>query len=264
MEERNPPVVTVYASARLAEGYAFARPPVHPRIIARIAAHLGITQPLACALDVGCGAGRSTDALAPIAQFAIGIEPVSTMLMHCRTVAPHAQFAVARAEALPFAAQTFDLITAAGSLNYADRDLFLPLVAHTLKPSGTLVVYDFSAGKRLQDDDALAHWFAEFARRYPAQAGYALDVRTLDWARFGLRLDAYHEFEIAVPLDADAYLRYILSETRVEHAIARGQSEEAIRDWCAPAIQTIFGTGARQVLFTGYVAIAALGEHSRA
>jgi ubiquinone/menaquinone biosynthesis C-methylase UbiE len=258
VEKRITPPIAVYNSARLAEGYAFARPPVHPRVIELIAARLHITQPLDYALDVGCGAGRSTDALAPIANVAIGIDPVFTMLTHCHAVAPCAQFAVSL-EPLPFADRSFDLITAAGSLNYADLDLFLPNAARVLKSNGTLVVYDFSAGRRFRDDDALDTWFAEFANRYPFQHGYKLDVRTLDYARFGLRFDAYHEFEIALPITASAYLRYVLSETNVERAIAHGESEDAIRDWCTRTIEEIFGTIAHDVLFTGYVAYVKLG-----
>ena len=257
MNQRIAPSIAVYNSARLAEGYAFARPSVHPRVIEMIAAHLQLAQPVARALDVGCGAGRSTDALAPIAKIAIGVEPVFTMLTHCHAVAPRAHFAVSL-ESLPFAAQSFDLITAAGALNYADLDVFLPNAARVLKANGTLVVYDFSAGRRFANDDTLDCWFTAFANRYPFQHGYALNVSKLDYARFGLRLEAYEPFEIALPITASAYLRYVLSETNVERAIARGEAEGAIRDWCRATIEPMFGNDARPVLFTGYVAYVKL------
>jgi ubiquinone/menaquinone biosynthesis C-methylase UbiE len=48
------------------------------------------------------------------------------MLAHSRVVAPDALFLVGRAESLPFSAGAFDLIAAAGALNYVDVDLFLP------------------------------------------------------------------------------------------------------------------------------------------
>ncbi|MBI5302615.1 MAG: methyltransferase domain-containing protein [Chloroflexi bacterium] len=244
---------SVYESTRLADGYAFARPPVHPRVIAMIADHQSQRRSVR-ALDVGCGAGRSTDALVPLADVVVGIEPIYTMLTYCRAVAPNAQFAVAFAESLPFANRAFDLITAAGSLNYADLGRFLPDAVRILTPTGTLIIYDFSAGRRFRDDDALDKWFAEFERRYPFQPGYALDVRAMDFARCGLRLDAYHEFEIALPMSTDAYGRYVLSETNVERAIARGVPENEIRDWCSRTIAAIFGDAPREVLFTGYVA----------
>ena len=60
---------SVYDSERLAAGYAFDRPPVHEQILrsARLTRHADR------ALDVGCGAGLSTAALAPLARQAVGL-----------------------------------------------------------------------------------------------------------------------------------------------------------------------------------------------
>lgn len=128
----------VYDSDRFAAAYAFDRPPLHSLILQRF------SHPLVDrALDIGCGAGLSTDALAGRAQTIVGLEPVRRMLRHASQVAPGAHFVVGSADALPFASAAFDLITAAGSLNYADPSLFVPELARVLRPDGTLVVYDF-------------------------------------------------------------------------------------------------------------------------
>jgi SAM-dependent methyltransferase len=248
---------SIYDSARLARGYAFDRPPVHPLVARMIAEHLGITAPTGRALDVGCGAGRSTEALGPLAASAVGLEPVRAMLAHRHDVAPAATFVVGRAEALPFKGGAFGLLTAAGSLNYADLSRFLPDAARVLAPGGVLVVYDFSAGRRFREDDALDRWFAAFERRWPFPPEYDLDVRTVDLARHGLRLANYHEYEVALPIGLEAYLRYVLSETNVEQAIVDGVPAEEIRDRCRRGLEPLFGAGTREVLFTGYVAYIA-------
>ena len=155
---------------------------------------------------------------------------------------------------MPFQSGTFDIITAAGSLNYANLNLFLPDSARVLAPSGTLVIYDFSAGRRFRESDALSEWFSEFELRYLFQPGYALDVRSIIYEPFGLRLSAYHEFEIALPHSANTYLEYILGETNVERTITRGVSEGEIHDWCKRTIEAIFGGTTHEVLFRGYVA----------
>ena len=90
-------MASVYDSERLAAAYARDRPPIHERILR--AARLSRQADLA--LDIGCGAGLSTAALAPLAKRAIGLEPISTMLTHRRTVAPHASFLRGQAERLP-------------------------------------------------------------------------------------------------------------------------------------------------------------------
>jgi ubiquinone/menaquinone biosynthesis C-methylase UbiE len=85
----------------------------------------------------------STAALAPFARQATGLEPVSAMLAHWRAVAPHARFVIGQAERLPFAAGSFDLVTAAGSLNYADLPSALAEIGRVLTWDGTFLLYDF-------------------------------------------------------------------------------------------------------------------------
>src|SRR5215469_17550249 len=109
-------MTSVYDSERLAAAYAFDRPSVHQEFVRSA----GLSRTADRALDVGCGAGLSTAALVPLARHVIGLEPVSVMLMHRQAVAPDASFVVGQAERLPFAPRSFDLVAAAGSLNYAD------------------------------------------------------------------------------------------------------------------------------------------------
>ncbi len=245
---------SIYASARMAAGYAFSRPAVHPRIVERIREDLRIASPAARALDIGCGAGRSTAALEPIARRVVGLDPVRGMLAHRRAVAPGASFVVGRAERLPFSARSFDIVTAAGALNYVDLEAFLPELARVLDPTGVMVVYDYSAGRRLRSCGALEAWYAEFERRYPPKPGYDMDVRTLAYDRAGLRLDAIQTFEVPVPMALQPYVAYAMSETGVELALASGVPEADIRTWCESTLAGVLSHEPRDVLFDAYVA----------
>jgi SAM-dependent methyltransferase len=245
---------SVYDSPRMARGYAFDRPPVHPHIIRAIRARLQLDARVHRALDVGSGAGLSTAALEPLADRVIGLEPAPEMLAHSRVVAPGAAFVVGRAEHLPFLAGTIDLVTAAGSLNYVDLGVFLPELVRVLAPGGVLAIYDFSAGRRFRDDPRLNTWYAAFAERYPPKPGYELDVTAIEYARRGLRLDSYEEFDVAVPMTLATYLPYVMSETGVEMAVARGAAEDEIRAWCEGTLASVFNEAPRDVLFDAYVA----------
>jgi SAM-dependent methyltransferase len=249
----------VYDSARLAAGYAFARPPVHPLVVDRVAGRLRITRQTRRrrALDVGCGAGLSAAPLDALAEDVVGVDPARGMLAHRAVVAPAARFAVGAAEALPFAAGTFDLVTAAGALNYTDADRALAEIARVLTPAGTLVVYDFSAGRRCRGAVDLERWFAAFETRYPFPPGYALDVAALDYQAAGLRLEAWEGFEIPLGLALDPYLAYVLSETNVQRAVSGGAAESEIRAWCRATLMPLFGETALEVLFDGYIACIA-------
>jgi SAM-dependent methyltransferase len=245
-------MTSVYDSERLAAGYAFNRPPIHEQILR--SARLGRRADRA--LDVGCGAGLSTAAVAPLARRVIGLEPVPAMLAYRRTVAPQAGFVIGQAERLPFPAASFDLVTAAGSLNYADLSRALPEIARVLADDGTFLLYDFSVGRRSVSGEALAVWFAAFEQRFPWPSGWEpLDVRELPLARYGLRLLDYADLELRLPMALDAYLRYMLSEVNVDQAIARGAcgAEEA-RDWCLETLRPAFADGEVTVVIPGNIA----------
>jgi SAM-dependent methyltransferase len=248
-------MTSVYDSERLAAAYASDRPPIHEQILR--SARLG--RQADRALDVGCGAGLSTAALAPLARQVIGLEPIPTMLVHRRTVAPEAGFVIGQAERLPFAARSFDLVTAAGSLNYTDLPSALAEIARVLTSDGTFLLYDFSVGRHSVSGDELAGWFTSFEQRFPWPPGWqAFDVRELPLDTYGLRLLDYTDIATRLPMAFDAYLRYMLSEVNVDDAIARGAcSAEEARDWCRETLEAVFADGEVTVVIPGYIAALA-------
>jgi hypothetical protein len=128
----------------------------------------------------------------------------------------------------------------------------------------TFLLYDFSTGGRSVSGDGLAAWFASFEQRFPWPPGWQpFDVRELPLVGYGLRLLDYTGVEVRLPMTFDAYLRYMLSETNVESAIARGAcSAEAARDWCRETLKAVFAGGEVTVVIPGYVAtlVLAAGE----
>jgi SAM-dependent methyltransferase len=253
-------LTSVYENDRLAAGYAFDRPPVHDQVLRSAR----LTGPAARALDVGCGAGLSTAALTPLARQVIGVEPVRAMLTHRRTVAPTAGFVIGRAERLPFTNGSFDLVTAAGSLNYTDLPSALAEIARVLTADGTFLLYDFSSGRRSLNGTELEDWFDSFERRFPNPPGWnPLDVRELPVAQYGLRLLDYTDTETRLPMTLDDYLRYALSEVNVNTAITRGTcTAEEARDWCQRTLSPIFATTEVTVTFPGYIATLVPGTAS--
>jgi len=255
-------MVSVYDSERLAAGYAFDRPPIHEHILRSARLDRRADR----ALDVGCGAGLSTAALGSAARQVIGLEPISTMLAHRRTVAPLARFVVGQAERLPFAARSFDLVAAAGSLNYTDLSSALAEITRVLTSDGTFLLYDFSVGRRSVSGDELAGWFASFEQRFPwpSDGWQPLDVRELPLVAYGLRLLDYTDVECLLPMTLDSYLSYMLSETNVDNAIARGAcSPEEAREWCRGTLEAVFANGEVTVVIPGHIAKLARSQPGR-
>jgi ubiquinone/menaquinone biosynthesis C-methylase UbiE len=247
---------SIYESSRLAAGYAYGRPPVHQHIIQRVREYFGLNlnSRFRRALDVGCGSGLSTVVLESLAETLFGLEPVGIMLTHRHKVAPHALFLVGKAEMLPFSSGAFDLITAAGSLNYAEVDLFLSEVKRVLAPNGVLLVYDFDAGRRILGDCRLEEWFTSFQRRYPSPLSDEFDARYFAYHKFGLQLREFEKIEVTVPMTFKAYMSYIMSQTNVEWAISHGEPETEIHSWCWDRIAELFRTKSQDVIFPAYIA----------
>jgi hypothetical protein len=167
-----------------------------------------------------------------------------------------ADFVVGRAEAIPFREKSIDLITAAGSLNYADLDLFFPEEVRVLAPKALLVVYDFLPGRSFRDAAGLDEWFSNFTRRYPWPLSEArtLTPEILAQLDSGFRVHTSHNFDIGITLTPDFYLDYIMTETNVAAAMRSGAAQQEIKSWCAETLRPVWGGRAREVRFSGYFA----------
>ncbi len=246
----------LFNSPDMAAGYARARPALHPRIIGLAGKYL---QPLPVenALDVGCGAGLSTRALESIARHCHGIDPSESMIQCATDLWPGSIFSPGTAEKLPVPSHSIDLITAAGSLNYADLNQFFPEALRVLSPHGRLLVYDFGQGRSFRNSPALDGWFSEFLKRYPMppDSGREISPETLASHRSGLQPTGHELFEIGLMLDPAFYINYVMTETNIAHAISTGKSGESIRAWCDLTIPAVFENRSREVLFSGYISI---------
>jgi SAM-dependent methyltransferase len=216
---------------RMAAGYASDRPAVHPHLVDRLRA--AVPERARVAVDVGCGAGASTTALRPIADIVLGIDPAEPMVEAARRAVPDARFAVAAAEALPFAAGSIGLLAAAGALNFADLDAFVPGASRVLADDGLLAVMDYGFG-RPADAAVGAGWPARFAARWPRPAAGRVDAAA--FARTSFRVVTDARFVVSLPMTRDAYVAYLLTDTAVAAAVAEGTAPDAIRTWCEDAL----------------------------
>ena len=101
-------------------------------------------------LDLGTGTGRMLELLAGRAEFGQGIDLSREMLAIARTNLDraglsHCQVRQADLTQLPFAADSFDLVTIHQVLHFmSDPDRAIEAAAGVLKPGGTLLIVDFA------------------------------------------------------------------------------------------------------------------------
>jgi ubiquinone/menaquinone biosynthesis C-methylase UbiE len=246
----------VYRSQRLARSYALHRPAIHSAILDRIVAALPPDFDAAAALDIGCGAGASTLALARYAQRVTGVDPSPAMLAFAQDALPGAKFVVAGAESLPFESATFDLVTAAGSLNYANVRVALGEISRVLRAGGYFVAFDFSTGRVRGAPLDEASRFARFKTSFPSLPGYALDLKALPYDECALELVTCEEFDVEIEMSANVYVEYLMSETNVEAAIVQGMSELEARRICGETFASLFENESRSVKFASVFATA--------
>lgn len=242
----------LFDSPEMALGYARSRPPVHAAIIARAQPHIPHAPR---ALDIGCGAGLSANALHPLAAQITALDPFPNMLQAAKSIAPAAHLLAAQAEHLPFPAATFPLAAAAGSLNYTDFPNALAEIARVLTPQGRLLIYDFSLGR----NPSLEPWLEQFHTRYPRPQGDAIpiDDELLTNQSSNLKRTHFEPLSIPLTLHLETFLNYILTETNVAQAISRGTPQTEIRAWCEHTLQPLFAQP-QTLHFPAYFALLAI------
>jgi demethylmenaquinone methyltransferase/2-methoxy-6-polyprenyl-1,4-benzoquinol methylase len=176
------------------------------RLWKRRLVRLAAARPGCRALDLCCGTGDVTFALARAGATVTGLDFSAEMLAVARQRQPRAgagQVAFLHGDALqpPFADAQFDVVTISyGLRNLADFSGALRQMLHVIRPGGRLVVLDFGRppnrlwrtlyfgylrlavpafGKIFCNDAAAYSYILESLRHYPAQEGVATALRGL-------------------------------------------------------------------------------------
>jgi SAM-dependent methyltransferase len=244
----------IFQHARVAAGYASARPYLHPQVFARVREMIGAESRLGRALDVGCGTGLSSFALLDVAESVVGIDASLDMLRH----AIHADavtYAASGAETPPFRAGSFDLVAACGSMDWIDREHFLPRAADLVVAGGWLVSLDFGDTGRSPEVPGLARWYDEvLPRRYPRPPAKDPMIAAAEAERHGFRAPVHRDLSMACPFTAAGYAAFLMTESNVIAAVEYGgETADAARTWLEAELAPLFGTAEHVVTFGGYV-----------
>jgi ubiquinone/menaquinone biosynthesis C-methylase UbiE len=244
----------VYVEDWLAGGYATSRPPIHSHILDRVAALQSVSQ-IDVVLDVGCGAGTSTVALIRrgIGNRVFGVDPSVAMIRRANGGVEGASFLLAAAEDLPMKSGSIGLITAAGSLNYADVPAFFSEATRVLSSEGLLVVYDFAAGRHSAQCHELDSWYSEMVQRWPRPDEGVQEVGRATFESASMHLVAHEIFTVSIDFELDDYLSYLMTESNIGAAARSGVSLTDIRSWCEDGLRQFF-PGSLEVEFESYYA----------
>ena len=118
--------------------YAAFRPPLHQLILDEALGRMRFQT----GLDVGCGTGVSTLALAPYCEEVFGVDNSSAMLNQSHRH-PKLTYRLGTAQDLPVESRSVDVVTMAGVLSYLDQQKLIDELERVCQPQAIVVPYDF-------------------------------------------------------------------------------------------------------------------------
>ena len=233
-----------FTSAEVAARYAKARPYFHAEVAERVRRFAGVER-FERVLDVGCGPGQSSVALAAIAKQVIAIDASESMLQQA-TLLPNITYQAGFAEQLDFKAGEFDLISAGSALHWFDRNRFYAQCQRVLSGVGLLAVYNDHFTTYMEDTPACKRWMrSRFAKRFPAPQRGMRDIDELQAAECGFAVVHRSSFSHLVPYSREQLIRYLLTRSNTLAAIASGKEEQqTAEDWLDRELTPIVPDGA--------------------
>jgi SAM-dependent methyltransferase len=173
------------------------------------------------ALDLACGTGLSTRGLVARGVSVTGIDIAPNMLdVARRSGLEAAAFYEARAEALPFADESFAIVTCGQAFHWFDGPRVLKEIARVLVPGGAHAQYwkhyDVSDPFVKAADDLEHSWSGED----PAAVWHASSASLREWWQGCTLVDRErHESEIMLPFTVDSYIGYESSRETLRLAL---------------------------------------------
>jgi SAM-dependent methyltransferase len=240
--------------------YVRGRPYHHRDALDRICDLVGEGH-VARAVDVACGTGMSTIALAERADLVLGLDVAVSML----AAAPHhprADFALAAAEALPLRDRCVDALTISSGLHWLDRDRFFDEVRRVVRPGGWAAAYEHALAGDPAHGPAFGAWLRdEYWPRYPVpHRGPMLRVEVPEPE--GLVLLGHSSWTDLFPLTHEAIVDHLATYSGAVVAVSSGRETDAeLRAWLADGTRVWFGDrGQVAVAFRGTAAAWRVGD----
>jgi len=230
-----------FSSKTAAERYAKGRPNVQAAAIKALKEFAKIKKPFKKCLDVGCGTGLSSVAVAEICEEVIGIDISAAMISQAQSH-PKIQYKQSSAENLPFENNSFHLITAGLAMHWFDQPAFLKEAKRVLKPGGWLVIYNNEFKPELLSPPEFSQWFNDsYLERYPnppRKNALQFDEKL---AKDGFEFLGKGEFFNNIAMTREQFVAYLESQSNVIAKVEQGSEKiEAVETWLSDSSQKFF------------------------
>ncbi len=212
-----------FSSKSAAQRYDAGRPYHHPNSIDRIFQWLN--RPIELAVDIACGTGLSTIALAERVQRVIGIDPSPDMLSLAKP-GLNIDYRLGNAEQLDLPDHSVDLITVASGLHWFKHTDFFAEARRVLKPEAPLIVYENAyRGDTANDNQKLKRWYTEdYQNAFPSPPRNRFDFNDKAALReMGFEVSAMDKFENTVIYSQAEFVTYLCTQSNVIARVEMGE-----------------------------------------
>lgn len=241
---------------RIAEGYANDRPFLHGQVIDLIKRDLHISGNFENGLDIGCGAGLSTKALKMLCDKVTGVDISDEMIGAAKALYRDDAytFLQSSAEKIKAPADSFDIATAAGVVNWVDEKEFLKNLRPLMREKGLLFVYDFWITDKMKGNDAYGEWWHKrYLKEFPRPPR-----KENEWTRemtlpYGFYLNKQAAYTLEYDFDKDSFIRFMMIQSNVNAQIEEGgRNVREVREWFEDSLKDIFTQRKETLVFEGY------------
>ena len=241
-----------FAAPGIGVHYDRGRPFHHPRSLERVREIAGRAE-IGRALDIACGTGMSTVALAAHASVVVGVDVSAEMLRSARR-ADGVEYLLGSAERMPFVAGTFGAATCCSGVHWFDQHAFFAELHRVLRPGGWVGLYDHYFTGEMPGVPEFGAWLHEALTRYPLpprnpQVGDPSSLEPPGFEKLGDEL-----FVDDVEMTHAELIDYQLTISNFVDAAEKGATRADLEAWALEATAPLFaGAGTRTVRFLGSI-----------
>lgn len=243
-----------FDSQRIAEGYG-KRPWLHKQVMEQIKKDCGITDIFKNGLDVGCGAGLSTKALRLICEQVTGTDISPEMINVCKHLYKDKtyHFYVAKAEETILPAKKYDIMTAAGVINWVDREKFLSNASQVIKENGIMIIYDFWITDCMSGNAEYTEWYQkQYLQKFPKPPRNE-DIWKQESLSHGFVMEKQISYEMEYAFELVDFIEFMMIQSNVNAKIENGAfTEQDVRLWMKRTLHNIFKSRTQTLIFSGY------------
>lgn len=241
-----------FSTKRIAMGYA-KRPWLHKNVILELQSEIGNFY--SNGLDVGCGAGLSTKALHLICQNVTGTDISKDMIDVCRELynEDSMSFYVAKAEETKIPIEKYDIVTAAGVVNWVDRLAFLNNMKDVMTDDGRLIIYDFWITNSMLQSKEYTRWYDElYLMKFPKPPRNENVWTQIDMNGL-MTIKQQRDFEVTYPFNKRDFIDFMMIQSNVNEKIQKHEiSEDEAYSWMDDTLSSIFQDDVCDIVFHGY------------